>query len=419
MKVSQVNPDSSLVEDIATIESNTGIADYEPKPVEVKTKAQSNADRQAEGAALIKSIEEKEKKRADTIANFNTMNNTQIKDVTDVSSLDLTSVCDVNAVDLEAAGLPNPEDYGKTREEVMDMTGVDGREWPLPTPDLANLDPGCFDLDDMYLSNLIDLDGMDMRGWDLPSFDFSWATDWDFPDWMDPSNVSSGDLFDFSGIDLSGIIDLSDISLPDWDIPGDWDFDWDFDTSFEFDGLKGIFDGMGSDGDLLGMGSLSKMFNGISCIGATILDICTPDAIGDVLANFEMPDFSDEIDAAKDWISDLLDGDADLPDIAGKLDLDGVDFDFLDGVFEKLDIDMPFEIPGAPDIGKEELSGPIIAAFGYLGDEWWWYDKETKKYNYDLLSGISPYLLWHLKKEPNYTEIVHATVGMQLYRDPY
>lgn len=417
MKVNYVAPEKSVEHDITVIESNTGIEPFEVELPETPDREESNSERVEEGVAIINTIAQKEAARSAALANYGIIVDTQLKTITDVSSLDLTSVCSPDDVDLAAMGLPNPEDYGKTKAEVLAMTGIDGTTWPLPKPQLAKLDPKCFDIDDMYMSSLIDLDGMDMRSWDLPSFDFSWATDWDFPAGVNPSNVPSRDFWDFSDMDLGGIIDLSSISLPSWDIPDSFDIDWDFDTGIEFDKLTGIFDGMGSDGDLLGMGFLSSTFNGIKCVGSTIVDICTPDAIGDVLENFSIPG-SGVFEGAGNFFGDLLDDDVDLEYLANRMNIEGYsDSTIAKDIFKVLDPDTPFKLPNGLVMTKTEAKGPILSAFAFLGDEWWWYDKGLKKYNYDMLNRINVQLLWFLRGEHDYEELVHATVGCQLYKD--
>lgn len=421
MKMTYVAPDASLEEDIATIESNTGIVDFEPEIPEAPEKTEVISTLVSEGKALMAAIASAEAERAKQLANYETLNNTKLKDiegVTDLSNLDISSLMDLESVDFEAIGLPDPRDYGKTLEEILDFAGINASEWPLPKPNLAALDPGCYDLDDMYLSSLVDLSGLDMRNWDLPKFDFSFAEDWDFPDWMDPSNIDAGSLFDFSDFDLSGVIDLSDVKLPEFLIPeGGWDLDWDFDLSDEFDSLKGIFGDLGSSGDLLGMGSLASVFNGIGCTTASIVDICTPDAVVNAIKNFDIPSLSSALDGTSDWIKDALSSGTDLSDITNLMNMTGYDdWKVSDSIFKVLDFDKPTKLPNGLIVEKTDAKGPILAALSYLGDDWWWYDKSMNKWDYDALSGASDFILWCISDEPKYEEIVHAALGFRLHR---
>lgn len=412
-----VAPEATLAEDIGIIESNTGAATIEETIPPTPTREEITFKRVEEGYEIIKEIEDKEIKRKKAVTNYSTVVNTELKSVVDVTALDLSSICPTDDIDFAAKGLPDPADYGKSVSDVLDVSAIDATNWHLPTPQLATIDPGCFDTSDMYMSSLVDLSSIDMRGFDLPSFDFSFASDWDFPDWMDPSNIDMGDMWDMSDMDLGGIIDLSSVGLPDWDLP-EFDMDWDFDVSEEFDALKGIFSDMGSDGDLLGMGALSAAYNGIKCVGATLIDICTPDALGDMLENFSIPGTDGIFDGIKGFVGDLLGDDVDLEEWAKKLDAEGYsDYDILDKIFKELDYDTPVKLPNGLVVTKTEAVGPIMAAFAYLGDDWWWIDKAKTKYNYDLLSRIHPNLLWFIRKEAKYADIVHVTIASRMYRN--
>lgn len=421
MKMTYVAPDASIEEDISNIESNTGITNFEPEVPEAPDKEENNTAIVGDGKVLIASIASAENKRAEQLSNYDKLTNTELKEiegVTDLSSLDMSSEIDLDSVDFEAAGLPDPRDYDMTLEEVMNFSAVNGSDWPLPKPNLAKLDPGCYDLDDMYLSSLVDLSGLDMRDWDLPKFDFSFADDWDFPDWMDPSSIDAGSLFDFSDFDLSGVIDLSDVKLPDFLIPEDgWNLDWEFDLSGEYDGLKGIFSDMGSSGDLLGMGTLASLFNGIGCTVTSIVDICTPDAVINAIKNFDIPNLSSAMDGTADWVKDALGDGMSLSDIADLMNMAGYDdWKIADKIFNVLDFDKPIELPNGLIMEKTDAKGPVLAALSYLGDDWWWYDKKMNKWDYDALSGASDFILWCISDEPNYEEVVHAAVGFRLHR---
>lgn len=421
MKYTFVDPTASVVSDIGVIESNTGIEDTTKELPSVLGGALGNASRLSEGLSLITKIKDTQDSRLASLFDLDVMKNTSLTDLVDLSSVDMTSVFDLESLDFSKLGLPDPTEWDYDLSSIMDLSSVNMSDWGFPNIDLSSLKPDCLDLSDMYMSNLFDLSSFDMRGWSLPSFDFSsfgGEGGFEFPSWLNPANIGLGSMFDMSNIDLSGIIDLTSVGLPDWVHPSSWGIDWDLGSGGMFDSLKGIFDGMGGSGDLLGMGMLSDAWHGITCIGKSIADVLSPGSIIDAVRNFKIPSLDDIMDKGTGILSDLLGTDIDMEKIAAYLDTDGNKlFEGANKVFSVLGLDQPFDTDKTAAQNFEDAKNATLMAFGFLGDDWWYYDKARTKWDYDAVTAINISLAQYLSNDTKYNELIHASKGFTIYSD--
>ena len=415
MQITTASPLESIDESIATIESNTGVAEFEATEPTASTKSTISAARLAEGSELIESISAYEEARAAELENYRTMMDTNIKDVTDVTGLDLTSELIAANIDFTALGLPNPTAYNKSATEVVDVSNVDGSSWDLPRPSLANINPKCHDLSDMYLSSTVDLTSVDMRAFAMPFFDFSWATDFSFPDWINPSSVPCKYLFDLSSVDLSMIIDLTESSVPEWTNPENWAIGYD-DGESGITSLRSMFNTMASDGDLVGIGSLAYIYNGARCVTTSIVDVCSAASVIVAIAKLDI----NAIVNYNDTIGDLLDAGNPLPALAKHLDIQGNRiYGAIDGLYTELTTDMPSKGSFSTPKYNRNARGPILGALAYLGKDWYWADKALGKYDYDALRSINKGLINYIADVPEYAQLASAAIAFDLYEESF
>lgn len=418
-KFKVISPKSILSDEMSAIQSNTMPENFTTgatalKNPPVRSMAQKHADNLVRGKEIIDKYITNNEEYNKVVANYEVLTNTEIKNLTDVTALDLTSQLDVTTVDFAAKGLPNPADYNLDPAAVVDLTAIDATDWDLPKPELVSINPDCYDGMGTGLSSFLDLDGINMSDFDLPTFDFSFATDFDFPDWMDPSNIDLGSMFDLSSVDLSGVIDLVNIDLPDFDFP---EFSNPFDgielpsMSGLVDDVKGLFDDMGGDGDLFGLGAVGNALGAVGCVGVAIVDTLLPDAVITAVKNFEMPDLDmDGLGDIGEYVGDLVDLDG-MRDFLGDSDLDELKTT-VDDIFGEGTSDDLLDNLGVSDDRKP----PILTAITFLGDDWMWDDKERRIYSHDALVSVSPLLLSILSTRDSSKRAAEIASALQTHR---
>ncbi len=422
MKMSTVDPSVSLTEDVAVIESNSGIENTEAEPEEALTATEKSEARLDEAKVVLENIVAEEALKEASLLNYNVIVNTTVHDEVDTTNLDMTPVLIAGDIDYAGLGLPNPADYGKSPEEVVPLSSVNGSSWNLPKPELSKIEPECLDLSDVFMSVLVDLEAIDMRSYYFAGIDFSWATEWDFPEWLNPANIPVSYLFDLVSIDLSGIIDLSSISIPDWINPVNWFPDWDISGTVAgwYDDLAGFFSDMGSDGDLFAMGTLTSLYNGAKCLTKNIAEICNAEAIGNAICNFNIPMLEDAIDYTRLVIAAYLDDGMSLEELSKFLEESGYsDFDNMSTIFKLLEGGHSVLLSNGLTLSKSDIAGPFMSVLALFGDDWWYYDGDKTKWNYDLLVRMNTTVLGWLCDNSVYDELTHASYGFQTYDDNF